>query len=137
MAITDKELATANARGRELSRTVPHAVAARYDRERDRVVLELSTGLEVAFAPKAAQGLETADPERLGEVEISRSGFGIRFPELDADLYVPALLEGFFGSKAWTAARMGRKGGEARTAAKQEAARVNGKQGGRPRKVAA
>ena len=45
------------------------------------------------------------------------------------------LLEGVFGSKSWTAAQMGRSGGSARTEAKANAARDNGKRGGRPRKV--
>src|SRR4051812_28777754 len=50
MAITtDKEFAAANARGRQRLRTTPHAVAARYDEERGRIVVELSTGVEVAF----------------------------------------------------------------------------------------
>ena len=57
-------------------------------------------------------------------------------PRLDVDLYLPALLEGLLGSKAWAAARLGQKGGKARTPAKQAASRANGRLGGRPRKVA-
>ncbi len=74
-------------------------------------------------------------PADLAEIEISPSGFGIHFPRLDADLYLPALLQGVFGSKAWMAAQLGATGGKARTEAKRAAARVNGKRGGRPRKV--
>lgn len=136
MAITDKELAAANARGREMLRTTPHAVAARYDVARKRIVVELSNGIEIAFPPAAAQGLETASPRDLVEIEIDPPGFGLHFPRLDADLYVPALLEGILGSRAWTASRMGQAGGKARTLAKQAAARANGRRGGRPRKVA-
>jgi hypothetical protein len=55
----------------------------------------------VSFAPEDAQGLENARPSQLKEIEISPSGFGLHFPALDADLYVPALLEGFLGSKSW------------------------------------
>jgi hypothetical protein len=57
-------------------------------------------------------------------------------PKLDADLYLPALLEGLLGSKAWAASRMGQAGGKARTPAKQAAARANGRRGGQPQKVA-
>jgi hypothetical protein len=136
MAIADKEFAAANARGRKMLRTTPHAVAVRYDEGRDRIVVELSTGAEIAFAPRDAQGLETATPEDLTEIAIDPPGFGLHFPRLDADLYLPALLEGLLGSRAWAASRMGRAGGEARTPAKQAASRANGRLGGRPRKVA-
>lgn len=135
MALTNQEFAAANARGREMLRTTPHAVAARYDEGRDRIVVELSNRLELAFAPGDAQGLETATAEDLAEIVIDPPGFGLHFPKLDADLYVPALLDGVFGSKAWTAARMGQEGGKSRTPAKQEASRANGRLGGRPRKM--
>jgi hypothetical protein len=88
------------------------------------------------FSPQNAQGLEGAKPTQLGTIEISPSGLGLHFPKLDADLYLPALLDGWFGSKCWTAARMDERGGRARTAAKRGASRENGKLGGRPRKVA-
>ena len=136
MAITDKEFDAANARGRKMLRTTPHAVAVRYDEDRDRIVVELSTRAEVAFSPRDAQGLEAATPEDLAEVAIDPPGFGLHFPRLDADLYLPALLEGLFGSQAWAAARLGQAGGKARTPAKQAASRANGRLGGRPRKVA-
>jgi hypothetical protein len=61
----------------------------------------------------------------------------LHFPKLDADLYLPALLEGLLGSKRWMAARLGKHGGQARSAAKAAASRENGKRGGRPRKHAA
>ncbi len=114
----------------------PTAVAARYDRERDRIVVELSTGYEIAFAPKRAQGLERAKPSDLAAIEISPSGFGLHFPKRDADLWLPALLEGVFGSRRWMAAGLGARGGKARSKAKTRAARANGKRGGRPRKTA-
>lgn len=136
MAITEKEIAAANARGREMLRSVPHAVAARYDVERGRVVVELSNGVELAFRPSDAQGLDQATAEDLAEIVIEARGFGLHFPRLDADLYVPGLLAGQLGSKAWMAARLGREGGKARTPAKQAAARANGRLGGRPRRSA-
>jgi hypothetical protein len=113
----------------------PAALAARYDRRRDRVVIELSTGYEVAFSPRRAQGLERAKPSDLEPIEISPSGFGLHFPKLDADLWLPALLEGVFGSRRWMAARLGARGGKAKSKAKARAARANGKRGGRPRKA--
>ncbi len=62
-------------------------------------------------------------------IEISPSGLGLHFSKLDADLYVPALLEGILGSRHWIAARLAKKGGSVRSAAKAGAARANGRQG--------
>jgi hypothetical protein len=113
---------------------LPHALSARYDRRIGRIVIRLSTGLDVAFSPRDAQGLERATAAQLNAIEISPSGFGIRFPTLDADLYLPALLEGFFGSRKWMATRLGVEGGKSKSSAKANAAKRNGRLGGRPRK---
>jgi hypothetical protein len=129
----DFDLATKRTERRRAA--APAAVAARYDRRRDRVVIDLSTGYEVAFAPRRAQGLERARPADLEPIEISPSGFGLHFPKLDVDLWLPALLEGVFGSRAWMAARLGARGGKSKSRAKARAARANGKRGGRPRKA--
>ena len=95
----------------------------------------LDSGLEVAFSPKLAQGLEQAHPDDLSDAEISPSGLGIHFPRLDADIYLPSLLEGLLGSKSWMAAERGKRGGSASTEAKAAASRKNGKLGGRPKKL--
>jgi Protein of unknown function (DUF2442) len=129
------ELSLATKRGSRRRASEPVAVSARYDRGRDRVVVELSRGYEVAFPPGRAQGLERAKPADLDVIEISPSGFGLHFPKLDADLWLPALIEGVFGSRRWMAARLGARGGRARSKAKARAARANGKHGGRPRKT--
>jgi hypothetical protein len=131
------ELATATKRAKRRAQIGPSAVAARYDHRSKRIVVRLSSGLEIRFAPRDAQGLENAKPQQLDEIEISPSGLGIHFPKLDADLYLPALLEGLFGSRAWMAARLGAHGGSATSPAKTAAARANGRLGGRPRKTKA
>ena len=125
----------ANERARELEARVPRAVSARYDRKTGRIAIHLSSKLIVSFSPADVQGLENAKPSQLAEIEISPSGFGIHFPALDADLYVPALLEGFLGSRAWMASRLGQIGGRSRSKAKKAASRANGKLGGRPKKA--
>jgi len=135
MAIHNDEIEAANKRAAERSRKTPTATAVRYDRRIGRIVIDLSSGIEIAFRPHDAQGLERAKPDDLAEIEISPSGLGIHFPRLDADLYLPALLEGFFGSRRWMAREMGKAGGKASTEAKAAAARENGRLGGRPRKA--
>jgi hypothetical protein len=79
--------------------------------------------------------LEGANAADLAGAQISPSGLELHFPELDADVYVPALLlDGLFGSRRWIAAQNGRAGGKVQSEAKAQAARSNGARGGRPRK---
>jgi hypothetical protein len=107
-----------------------------YDRRGNRIRIRFSTGLDVSFSPRDAEGLEKATPAQLAKIEISPSGFGIHFPRIDADLYLPGLLMGFLGSRNWMAARLGALGGKSRSAAKRAAAKKNGRRGGRPKKSA-
>jgi hypothetical protein len=124
----------ANQRAKDLQAGFPRALSARYDRKTGRIVVHLSSKLIVSFSPRDVEGLEDARPLQLNQIEISPSGFGIHFPAVDADLYVPGLLEGFLGSKTWMAARLGQTGGRSSSKAKKAASRANGKLGGRPRK---
>jgi len=130
-----EEMKQAQKRGAAVLKEGPIAISAHYDPHNGKVVIELSSGLQIAFPHKNAQGLENATPWELEAIEITSSGLGLHFPKLDADLYVPGLLQGVFGSKAWIAARSGAKGGASKSAAKTVAARVNGTKGGRPRKA--
>ncbi len=125
----------ANQRAKDLEAAIPRAVAAHYDRRSGRIVIHLSSRLDVSFSPRDAQGLENAKPSQLDEIDISPSGLGIHFPKLDADLYLPGLLEGFLGSKQWMASRLGQVGGRSRSAAKRVASKANGRLGGRPKKA--
>ena len=129
-------LKVANQRAKDLQTSIPRAVSAHYDPKSRHIIISLSSKLIVSFSPRDAQGLENARPFQLEEIEITPSGFGIHFPKLDADLYVPGLLEGFLGSKKWMASRLGQAGGQSRSPAKKAASRVNGKLGGRPKKTA-
>jgi hypothetical protein len=135
MALTDDEIDLAGQVAQAEMATGPRAVAARYDRRRARVVLSLDNGLELAFPPDLAEGLDQASASELATIEISPSGFGLHWPKLDADLYLPALLSGVFGSPRWMAGQMGRKAGLPRTEARGAAARENGRRSGRPRKA--
>ncbi len=137
MEPSDAVILSANKRGVERVRKTPIATAVRYDRRIGRLVIDLSSGIEIAFRPHDAQGLEHAKVSDLSEIEISPSGLGIHFPKLDADLYLPSLLEGFLGSRRWIASQNGKIGGKVTSDAKVAAARNNGKLGGRPRKAAA
>ena len=136
MAVIEQEIRRAEKRVAAL-RENGFALSARYDRRAGRIVVTFSTGVQIAFPPRLAEGLSGASPDDLAIIEISPTGLGLHWPRLDADLYVPALLQGVFGSKQWMAAQLGATGGQVRSGAKAAAARENGRKGGRPRKVAA
>lgn len=124
----------ARTRAHELKSHVPQATGAVYNPDTGLVCIRLSNGIVLGLPAAQTQGLETASAKDLATIRISPSGYGLHFPALDADIYLPALLEGIFGTKVWMAER-GRKGGQAATKAKKAAARANGKLGGRPRKT--
>ena len=126
--LIDAQVDAALERGRAARRQEPRAATARYDRRSGRVVVELTNGCTFAFPPKLAQGLETATGEQLSQVEILGSGYGLHWEALDADLSIPGLLAGLFGTKAYLAQQAGR----ATSPAKAAAARANGTKGGRP-----
>jgi hypothetical protein len=103
MDISDAEIEQAEARMQAVLAGTPHATAARYDRRIARIMVTLSNGLELAFPPHLAEGLADAKPADLAVIEISPTGLGLHWPALDADLYVPSLLAGKFGSSRWMA----------------------------------
>ena len=136
MSLTDADVRAAEKRMRARLRSQPHATSARYDRRVARIVVSLSNGLDLGFPIDLAQGLAGARPADLADIEISPTGLGLHWRRLDADLYLPALMEGVFGTRHWMARALGRAGGRSTSSAKREASRENGKLGGRPRKVA-
>jgi hypothetical protein len=136
MVITEKQLSAAEQR-MEVQRAGGHAVRARFDERRSRIVIALSTGVELTFPTSLAEGLAGATPDQLRNIEISPAGLGLHWPLLDADLHVPSLMQGVFGSRQWMARQMGAAGGRARTPAKVAAAQVNGRKGGRPKQAQA
>ena len=112
----------------------PRARAAHYDRATKRIVIELTNGCEFAFPARMGQGLQNATDDQLAAVEVVAQGSGLEWEEIGAGLWVPGLLSGLFGSKAWMR-ELGRAGGKVQSEAKARASRENGKKGGRPRKV--
>jgi hypothetical protein len=130
--LTDAEIDAALGRGEAARLHEPRAMAARYDRQLARVVVELTNGCTFAFPPRLAQGLENATEDQLAQVEILSKGYGLHWEALDADLSIPGLLAGLFGTRSY----MARRAGQATSPAKVAAARTNGAKGGRPRKSA-
>src|ERR1700722_3530303 len=136
MAITREQFKAANARGLAAIARGPVARSARYDSRRRLIVLTLEGGCEFSFPAALAEGLAGAPRSKLTKIKISPNGLGLHWPLLDADLYVPGLIEGAFGSGRWMQ-QIGKLGGMSRSVSKAKASRKNGKRGGRPRDRAA
>lgn len=130
MAITKEQFKAATARGAATLARGPIALAARYDSRRGLIVITLEGGCEFAFPAARAEGLANAPRSKLAK--ISPNGLGLHWPLLDADLYVPSLIEGAFGSRRWMQ-QIGKLGGSSRSSVKAKTSRENGKRGGRPR----
>jgi hypothetical protein len=137
MATFEEQMRAAKARAEHRLRTEPHIEKAHYDSKLGRVVVSLSNHAWFAFRPEDAQGLGGATDVELKTIKITPSTFGLHFPLLDAYFDITDLMQGSFGTRKWMAARLGQVGGSAKTDAKSNAARANGKLGGRPRKSVA
>ena len=89
-----------------------HARAGTRYRRTSWVVVGQDNGVQTAFPAKVAEGLPDASADDLADIEISPAGLGLRWPKLDADVYVPALLQSVLApSDGWppnSALRAGR-----------------------------
>jgi hypothetical protein len=132
---TEAEFEAAEARGRKMLETEPRAMSARYDRKTGRVVVDLVNGCTFAFPAQFVQDLQGASHDDLANVVVDGLGFDLHWPALDADLYVPSLVAGIFGTREWMAKELARRAGQAKSPAKAAAARANGLKGGRPKKA--
>jgi hypothetical protein len=128
---TDQEIDAAIERARLLDGE-PLAKTVEHDQRLNVLVVSLTNGRRLVLPVEELQGLEGATHRQLQNYELAGGGTGISWPNLNADLYVPSLIEGRYGTRCWMA-DLGRKGGAAKTQAKQLASRANGAKGGRPR----
>jgi hypothetical protein len=79
----------------------PRAKKAYYEARSRQVIVELKSGATFGFPCKLAQGLSEASDEDLATIEISPSAAGLRWPKLDADFNLQALIQGVFGDRGW------------------------------------
>jgi hypothetical protein len=96
----------------------------------------LANGCAYAFPARSIQDLHDASGEDLTKIEVDGAGFNLRWPSLDVDLYVPALVNGIFGNRAWMARELARLAGRTQSPKKAAASRSNGAKGGQPRRAA-
>jgi len=99
------------------------------------LVLKLKDGTRYPIPKKSIETVNSASEEDAANLEVLGDGSYLHWPALDFDLYVPSLLAGISGSASWMSI-LGRHGGLARSERKANAARINGRKGGRPCRTA-
>jgi hypothetical protein len=132
---TDAEIDAALERSK-LHDSDPRALAVEHIPALKLLIVGLSNQRRLVLPIEDLQGLGNATHKQIQNYELLGHGTGISFPDLDVDLYVPALIEGVYGNRRWMA-QLGRKGGSAKTEAKRKAAKANGAKGGRPARTTA
>ncbi len=114
----------------------PHVLFATFDEVEDKLNITLTNSTSFAVPRKLLQGLSDANPQQVKQIEVTPLQDGVFWEELDVHINIPALLQGVFGTKAWmnmVRKEISKLGGQSKSNAKVEAARENGKKGGRPR----
>lgn len=106
----EREIDRAMRAGRRAAAREPRARAARYDPATGRLVVELVNGATFMVPVSLLQGLADAAADDLAAVEVVPGGAALHWERLDADLGVPALLNGQFGTAAWMRALRERNG---------------------------
>lgn len=129
----EQQIAAARERAKIVDATEPRASAAYYDRHRKLVVIKLNNGVNIEIPPQLLQGLQNANDDEIEKIELEGQGRYLHWEKLDADFTIPGMAQGIFGTKAWMS-DLGKKGGAVKSQTKAEAARENGKKGGRPPK---
>lgn len=137
--ITEAQREEAIRRGQEVRRSQPHATSVAYDAKTRTYTLAMLAGGQLSFRADQVRELAGASPEQLARVELSPSGGGISWPELDVDIDMTGLVMDLVAGETWrTAFRslLAKEISSVKSEAKADAARQNGKLGGRPRKDA-
>lgn len=108
----------------------PRVVGAHYDRATARVLVEFSNGCLFGFPAWMVPGTSQATHEELERIQLEPFGEAVIWDELNTDTNVLGLMLEALHVKTWAAKYLG----SVTSPAKAEAARENGKKGGRPKK---
>ena len=87
--LTDAEVEEANRRGAEMRRNVPWGLSATYLPAVERILVRLSTGLEIALPVEEFDFLQNASEPQRQRIELWGAGYEVYFPELDEGIWLP------------------------------------------------
>lgn len=92
----EEQFAEATKRGNAEMEDGVLATAARYNKAKRRLVVDLANGMTVLIPTYLLQGLQEAKPRELAEVEILGVGSGLYWPQLNVDIALSGLLAKVF-----------------------------------------
>lgn len=92
----EQQFSEATERGRAEMDDGVFATAARYDKVKRRLIVDLANGMTVLIPTHLLQGLQEAKPKELAEVEILGVGSGLYWPQLNVDIALAGLLAKIF-----------------------------------------
>jgi hypothetical protein len=108
----------------------PRAATAAFDREARRLRIELTSGVRVDVPVAAEPLLGALDDDVLATVRLASAGRALHWPAPDLHVDVPGLVALAINLAAWAPKYLGSR----TSPAKADAARANGRKGGRPRR---
>jgi hypothetical protein len=111
----------------------PRAASIEFKRQSKLFTVKLSSGAQFIFPSRLIREIAGASLRDLADVHLSESGDSIHWEKLDVDFSIPGLITRILGTQL-SMSELARQGGRKISIAKSEAARQNGKKGGRPRK---
>ncbi len=88
-------------RGNEALKTEAQARRATYDRDSNRLIIELKNGVVFMIPCDLLQGLRGANRDEIAEVELMPRGAALHWEKLDVDFSVGGLMRGIYGNEAW------------------------------------
>ena len=97
----ERQYVEATRRGNEALKTEPQARRATYDRDSNRLVIELKNGVMFIIPCDLLQGLRGAHRDEIAEVELMPRGGALHWEKLDVDFSVAGLMRGIYGNEAW------------------------------------
>ena len=123
----DAQIERAIVQGEWENSTQIRAKSVHFDVKTNLITIALKNGCFFSFPPALIQQLAEASAEALNDLWLDASGSSVHWDSLDADLDIPQLILGVFGTQSWMA-ELGRKGGQNSSPANSI---VTGKQIGR------
>jgi hypothetical protein len=112
----------------------PLARTVKYVQDHNLLIIGLNNGQRLILPLEDVPELKGLTKKQFANWELLGRGTAINFPGIHVALPIDGIIEGIYGRRRWMA-EVGSKGGQAKTGAKQLAARTNGAKGGRPKKT--